>query len=103
MTMEKLDQEVQAYRDNGSHSQSPIWIWFAKVNPDVSMCLICNKELKARSSSSSLNAHLKRKHNDDIGYNAWTLCEELMELKELRLNNKRLILERGDVPYRVIH
>ena len=91
--MEKLNEEIEAYRENDSHCHSPIWIWFAKSNPEVSICLLCKQELRAKNSSSSLNTHLKRKHNDEIGYNAWKICEELLELKELRLSSKRSIIQ----------
>ena len=85
-----LEKEVQAYRSDDSLIHSPIWIWFTKLGPEECYCLLCKKSLVVtHSNTSGLMRHLKRVHNAGSGYDAAIICEELAELKELRLASKR--------------
>ena len=69
----------------GSDTQSPIWIWFQRSDSTTS-CQICkSKILINHGSSTNLIAHLKRHHGFLKKYNAFKEHKELSNLKQERL------------------
>ena len=88
---EFLEREVETYRSDDNLSHSPVWIWFSKVNQAELQCLICNKHLpqgKGGTTGGMLH-HLKRRHGPLTNYDAFSMFEELGELRDLRIMAKR--------------
>ena len=85
-----IEREISAYRLNDKSSHSPAWIYFSKRNLGEVVCLLCGTTMPVKNSSTGCMVnHLKRHHGSDKTYNAWTIYEELAELRELRVLAKR--------------
>ena len=88
---EFLEREIETYRTDDGLSHSPVWIWFSKVNETELHCLVCNKRTPRGKDGSTggMLFHIKSKHGPRSFYDAYTIFEELAELRDLRLMAKR--------------
>ena len=87
---EFIEEQIRAYRENDLAHSSPLWIWFAKVAADMVTCLVCQQTVTSTNyGTTNMKSHLKRHHGEQRKYNAWIIYEELAELKELRIGNRK--------------
>ena len=101
--LEAIEEQILAYRTDDSIQHSPVWLWFSKVDQEITLCLLCNKRIPVKSScTTGMSSHLKHHHRSDGTHNvnAWRVCEELLELKELRVmeNRKKKIISSKRKP-----
>ena len=90
--MEQITKEIEAFRENDSMTHSPSWIWFSKIEKNLSICLLCNTKIKStNSNTTSMGNHIKRLHNSKTDYDASLIFEELSELRDMRISSKRQI------------
>ena len=82
--------KIDNYRTNDTLTQSPCWIWFSKLDPQQSKCLICKRTIPRKdSTTTAMISHMRYRHGSNSGYNAWIIYEELSELRDLRMKAKR--------------
>ena len=89
-SMQTMETEIDAYRADDSLYHSPVWIWYARLSEDMCSCMLCNTSVPNTSHSTTpMINHLKRYHGSNQSYNAWTICEELLELRKLRMQTRK--------------
>ena len=95
MSASTFEEDIRAYRENDRYHHCPFWIWFSKIGEGENSSAACNICMtlvpRKGGSTTGLGVHLRRHHGYDADYNAWIICEELCELKELRLNQKKRV------------
>ena len=88
---ELLEVEILSYRNNDNMRQSPVWIWFSKLSETSAFCLICNNAIAiSYQGTSNLINHMRHHHGSDRKYDAFAILQELMELRKLRRQSKKL-------------
>ena len=101
---EVLQAKIKTYREDDSLTHSPLWLWYTKVDSPGnynSVCRICDTVVPRRDGTTGgMMKHLERHHGRSSDYNAYIIYEELQELKELRLNQKKLHGEKYVSRYR---
>ena len=99
MSASNFEEDIRAYRENDRYHHCPFWIWFSKIGEGENSSAACNICMtlvpRKGGSTTGLGVHLKRHHGHDTDYNAWIISEELCELKQLRLEQKKRVKEFG--------
>ena len=88
--LEDIPDSIRAYREDEDSIQSPVWIWFSRVDHYQVGCLLCRQYLRmSGSNTTNLSQHLRRAHGAETENDAWIICQELMELKQQRIASKK--------------
>ena len=100
MTGMEFQEHVRQYQESSQAVHSPVWIWFVRSGEGSSTCLICQKDVRVKSgSTSNLILHLRRHHGEKTDYNAFKDYEDLYKAKQERMNKPKTTLsiaERED-------
>ena len=93
--MQTMETEINAYRLDDELCHSPVWIWYTVLREGVASCLLCNNPVtNTKSNTTSMIQHLRNHHNSNQSYNAWIICEELVELRKMRMQTKKAAPEK---------
>ena len=81
---EEISKGICAYRKDSNATHSPMWIWFSRIKQNQVICLLCHKTLHKQENNTStcnLSQHMKKWHDAKSEFDAWIICQELIELK----------------------